>query len=295
MGKISRGAVIRVLLCISILIALAQMGLSYADVGITGMASGGVAAVDISAVPQSVADDAGKLAQELFGSGAKYRDFYNQLVAAYAEARDKDFILLFNSGGWGGTSVKDAPGWDTIIDGITSELAGEGYHAVVLDYRRTTGSWLGRWKELMEVFNHYPSKARGLAERVDFLTDHIPNVRVIVTGESNGTVVSDYAMALMRDNDRVFSIQTGIPFWHHQMVYERTLMLKDNGVTPDALSRGEVPAVVWATVKQWLQLSPPDTAHTGHYLDAPGHDYSWHYTEVVTEITRFLQENFFQQ
>lgn len=295
MGKISRGAVIRVLLCISILIALAQMGLSYADVGTTVMARGGVAAVDISAVPQSVADDAGKLAQELFGSGAKYRDFYNQLVAAYAGARDKDFILLFNSGGWGVTSVKDAPGWNSIIDGITSELAGEGYHAVVLEYRRTTGSWLGRWKEVMEVFNHYPSKARELAEGVEFLTDHIPNVRVIVTGESNGTVVSDYAMALMRDNDRVFSIQTGIPFWHRQVVFERTLMVNDNGVTPDALSRGEVPVVVCATVKQWLHLSPPDTAHTGHYLDAPGHDYSWRYTEVVNEVTRFLQENFFVQ
>ena len=55
MVKVSRGAVIRVLLCVSIIIALARMGLSYADVGITGMASGSVVGTDISAVPQSCA------------------------------------------------------------------------------------------------------------------------------------------------------------------------------------------------------------------------------------------------
>ncbi len=294
MGQINiRRIVIRVLFCVCILIALAQIGLSYGDVGRTDASGVNLSAIDLTGVPQAVIDDAAKIARELFGANrGKTVDFSDQLIRSYIEAKDKDLILLFNPGGWGITPISDAPGWLSIINGIKGELITAGYHPVVLEYRRTTSTVLGRWKEFIELLNHYPTKSRGLAERVKFLTSHIPNARVIVTGESNGTVVSDYAMALMRDNSRVYSIQTGTPFWHQQVVKERTLSLNSNGVRPDALSRGEVPTLIWSTVKQWLHLSAPsDTAHLGKYLNAPGHDYSWQYPEVYTAITNFLNTN----
>ena len=140
----------------------------------------------------------------------------------------------------------------------------------------------------------YPAKARDLAERVEFLTDHIPNLRVIIAGESTGTVISNEAMGVLQNNTQVYSIQTGTPFWHKPVSLVRTLLMNSNGRTIDTFSYGKVPAVLWATVKWWLGLTSPDDAPGKilSWLRAPGHDYSWQYPEIYSEIISFLAENF---
>lgn len=294
-----RKLIILVVLAAVMLLGFGQVALSYVDIGLTDVEDTGETALsvrDFSAVPQSVADDAVRLAQELFGDyHERYNDFVNQLLATYVEARDKDIVVLFNPGGWGWDFLDNSPGWESISVGIESELDSLGYKPLLLDFRRTKETYQGLVREFVELVSDYPSKAENLACRVEFLTAHNPDLKVIITGESNGTVISDRVMHILQDNPRVFSIQTGIPFWHRNVMRDRTLLLNNNGVTPDSFSRGDIPAMVWASLKALLGFSSPDDEDPGrifYFLRAPGHDYRWQYPSVYSQIKNFLEENF---
>jgi hypothetical protein len=254
-----------------------------------------LAAQDYSAVPQSVIDDATELGTELAGgSKDKLQKFVDQLLAIYLEARDTDIVVFFNSGGWGWNLTEETPGWASILDGIKEQLKGLGYDTLVLNYRRTGGGLPGVFKEFFEAATRYPHRAIDLAKRVEFLTDHLPQIKIIVAGESTGTVITDKTIGLLKDKPRVYSIQTGTPFWHKANPTERTLLMNSNGMGIDTFSYGNVPAMVWATVKHWLRLdsgeeNPGDILS---WLKAPGHDYSWEYPGVCSEVIRFLEKNF---
>jgi hypothetical protein len=293
-----RKLIILVVLAAVMLLGFGQVALSYVDIGLTDIEDTGETALsvpDLSAVPQSVADDAIRLAQELFGDyHERYNDFVNQLLATYVEARDKDIVVLFNPGGWGWDFLENSPGWQSISVGIESELDSLGYKPLLLDFRRTKETYQGLVREFVELVSDYPSKAENLARRVEFLTAHNPDLKVIITGESNGTVISDRVMHILQDNPRVYSIQTGIPFWHRNVMQDRTLVLNSNGVTPDSFSRGDIPAMVWASLKALLGFSSPDDEDPGrifYFLRAPGHDYRWQYPGVYSQIKNFLEEN----
>jgi len=282
-----------------LILGVAALFFSYADVGVTvGVGTGGVplSVPDLSAVPESVAEDAAELAKELFEDyQEEYEDFVNQLLAAYVEAVDKDVVVIFNSGGWGWNFIENSPGWYSISTGIESELDKLGYSSLLLNYRRTAETYRGIIDEFIEVITAYPSKAENLAHRVEFLTSHIPDLKIIVTGESNGTVISDSAMNILRDNRQVYSIQTGPPFWHQNVTLDRTLVLDSNGIAPDSFAQGDVPAVLWASLKALFGLTPPEEEDPGrilYFFRAPGHDYRWQYPDVCSQITNFLEENF---
>ncbi len=52
--------------------------------------------------------------------------------------------------------------------------------------------------------------------------------------------------------------------------------------------------MIWATVKGWLGLTSPDDnpGDILSWLKAPGHDYSWQYPGVYTEVVKFIKKNF---
>lgn len=281
-----------------ILLAVVLFAMSYSEIGVTDEVWGEALALsinDFSAVPQSVVADATELASELFGdSGEKYSNFRNQLLTAYVRAEDKDFIVVFNSGGWGWNLIEKTPGWRSILTGIDSELQDLGYESVLLNYRRTSDTLLGCIEEFVEAVADYPSKAKHLAYRMEFLTDHISGLRVIVAGESNGTVIADSTMRILRDNPNVYSIQTGTPFWHKTVKRERTLLLNNNGVTSDTFSQGNIPTIFWASLKGAFGLAPAEEnpGTVLGFLRAPGHDYRWQYPEVYSQIVNFLEQNF---
>lgn len=250
---------------------------------------------ELASIPQSVVDDATELAEQVVGDSQDgLQDFTNQLLATYMETRDRDVVVVFNSGGWGGSMIDKTPGWSSILDGIKSTLDNLGYQSTLLNYRRTSNGLRACINELIEGATRYPSKAKDLAARVEFLTDHIPNLRVIVAGESNGTVIADSTMNILRDNPQVYSIQTGTPFWHKPTSLDRTLLMNSNGKTIDTFSYGNVPAMIWATVKNCFGLlSSEDNPGTVlSWLRAPGHHYSWQYPGVCSEVINFLENNF---
>ena len=250
---------------------------------------------DLSAVPQSVLEDANELAKKIVGEGKEgYQDLVNQLLATYVEVKDKDVVVVFNSGGWGWNLVEMTPGWSSILDGLESKLDSLGYKSLVLNHKRTSEGMMACIREFFEGSIQYPSKGKELARRVEFLTTSVPNLNVIVAGESNGTVIVDSAMNILQDNPQVYSIQTGTPFWHNSIELDRTLLLNNNGLTPDTFSYGNIPVMIWVTIKDALGLSGPGDkpGKVMSFLRAPGHDYSWQYPHVHYSVEKFLEENF---
>ncbi|OGO01608.1 MAG: hypothetical protein A2Y90_00875 [Chloroflexi bacterium RBG_13_52_12] len=281
-----------------ILLATMFLTLIYSEVGMAkdiGIQEPELPVLDFSSVPQSVIDDAVRIAGELAGkSKEKIKNLVDQLVATYVEARDKDVVVFFNSGGMGWNLTKDTPGWESILNGIKTQLEKQGYNPLVLNYRRTSSGILGCIKEFFEAANRYPHKAQDLADRVKFLVDNLPDLKVIIAGESTGTVISDKTMIILEDNQSVYSIQTGTPFWHKPVILERTLLMNSNGRGIDTFSYGNIPAMIWATVRGWLGLSSPDEnpGNILSWLKAPGHDYSWQYPGVCSAVMDFLEGNF---
>jgi len=295
--KISRQR-ITVVLAVALPLLVVVLVLTASQIGvISETGSGGVplSATDLSAVPQSVIEDATKLATEQFGDGQEKCDnFVNQLLGTYLEAKNKDFVILFNSGGWGWSLVEASPGWLSIFTGIESELNSSGYTSLLLTHQRTVDTLQGRLDEIVEMITGYSSKAEDLACRVEFLITHIPDLRVIITGESNGTVICDRAMGILTDSPQVYSIQTGPPFWHDTIMLDRTLVMTYNGRTPDSFSQGEFLTLIRANLRALFGLPQPENESgvVGNFVRAPGHDYWWQYPEVYSQITNFLDKNF---
>jgi hypothetical protein len=295
--KIGKPGIVIMMVSIALL-AVMCFTLFSSEVGMArdiGIQEPSLSVSDYSSVPQSVIDDAVQVASELVGrSQEALQNLVDQLVAIYLEARNRDVIVLFNSGGWGWNLSRDTPGWASILEGIKSQLENLGYHPLVLTYRRTSQGMWGCVKEFFEAANRYPHKARDQAEQVGFLTHHIPNLKVIIAGESTGTVISDRTMGFLKDEPRVYSIQTGTPFWHKPVALDRTLLMNSNGRGIDTFSRGNIPAMVWATVKSWFGLSSPEEnpGDILNWLKAPGHDYSWQYPGVCSAVIDFIDSNF---
>jgi len=271
---------------------------SYSAVGVilrVGTEGSPLPSFDFSAVPQSVVDDANILATEVCTNAEEeYDDFVDQLLATYLEAKGKDFVMIFNPGGWGWNLLEASPQWNSIFTGIQSELNNLGYTSLLLDYRRTINTLAGRFDELISMVNLYPSKAKDLDGRVEFLTRNIPNLKVIIAGESSGAVIADTVMSILRNNAQVYSIQTGPPFWYKNNMLDRTLVLKSGGIIPDAFSQGDFLTILRANLEDLFGFSRLEDT-SGKiliYIGSPGHDYWWQYPEVCSQVTNFLEQNF---
>jgi hypothetical protein len=248
---------------------------------------------DFSVVPQSIVDNATELAAELFGRDeTKCHDFISQLLAIYLAAEDKDVVIFVNSGGWGWSSIEDFPYGHDLVAGVEAELNSLGYTTLWLDHYRTAHSLNGCLSELMLAPGLYPSKAEDLALRAEFLTNHIPDIKVILAGISNGCTVCEGAIRILKDNQQVYSVQLGPPFWNRNLVLERSLILRSNGVIPDPFSQGNLFIIIRANLEAMFGISQDNPGHILLYIGAPGHDYRWQHPEVRSQIIDFLDKNF---
>jgi len=250
---------------------------------------------DFSVVPQHIAEDATRLAASVYGDSSEAcNGFVNQLLATYLKVKDKDFVIIFNSGGWGWNILEASPQWTSIFLGIQSELADLGYTSLLLNYQRAIDTTGGYFAEFMSMISLYPSQASDLASKTEFLTRHITDIRVIIIGESTGTIIADSVMNILRDNPQVYSIQTGPPFWHKNVMLDRTLVLKSNAIIPDSFSQGDF-QVMFVSTLECLFGFPQSGDKSGKillYMGAPGHEYWWQHPGVHSQITNFLQQNF---
>jgi len=247
---------------------------------------------DLAAIPQAVVEDASRLSAEIFGTSSEYySEFLNQLLTMYSAANGKDLVMIFNPGGWGWTPIEDSPHGQSFIDGIGDKLNNTGHSFLVLNHLRTDRNWPGRFVELVEMSSSYPTKAEELATRVNFLTSNIPDIKVIIAGESNGSMICEDTINILKENPRVYSIQLGPPHFTKNPVPDRTLVLKYNGITPDSFSQGDFGTIIISSLESLLNpAGADDTANIGISISAPGHDYRWEYPEVRRQITAFLDD-----
>lgn len=247
---------------------------------------------DSSIVPQPIVNDAAEAAAELFGNDRQKQKFMNQLLAIYLEAKDKDVVIINNSGGWGWSSIEAFPHGHEFVTGINTKLNSLGYDTLWLDHYRTAKTLNGYVSEAMFASGLYPAKAEDLAARVEFLTSHISNIRIILTGESNGSTICGDAMQILKDNPQVYSIQLGPPFWNNETKSDRMLVLRSNGSVPDAFSQGDVITIIRSNLEALFGISQEFPGHILFYIGAPGHDYSWQYDGVSSKVLEFLDNNF---
>jgi len=253
-----------------------------------------------SGIPSAIVADAQKTADGLFRSEDQtLADVYAaRILAVYDAVKNDDVVILFNSGGWGEHPVKDSPGWQSILSGIQTELNISGYDSVVtFNYVRTDSNWSARLGEMQEMQQNYPVKAVYLAEQVKFLLRHCPDIMIILTGESTGTILPDETRRLIGPTNHVYAILTGPPFWHRPNSADpRVLVMKDNGIVPDSFSQGNVWVIFRENIKSLLRISSEVDEGGGgdlfNSMKAPGHVYWWQYPQVSGEITDFLEKNF---
>ena len=247
--------------------------------------------VDVSSFePQSMVDDANELAAELFGNDQKKcHDYVSQLLATYLAAKDKDIVIIFNSGGFGWTPLEETPEGQDFANSIESELAALGYSSLMLNYFRTAETLNGCLSEFMAEADLYPSRAKDLALRVEFLTDHIPGIKVILAGQSNGSSICERVMRILKDNQQVYSIQLGPPFWVDTMELDRSLVLRSNGEILDSFSHGDLITIIRANLGSIFGISEDNQGKILLYIGAPGHDYSWDdHEEIRSQIINSL-------
>jgi hypothetical protein len=249
------------------------------------------------------------VASQVVGSSkAAQEQFVSQLLGLYYRVKDHDIVIFCTPGGWGKKPLEADIQGRSWLSGIESELTRLGYNYYeVEDIRTEKGLW-GYFFELKEQLTHYPSKAKELAAKIDFLTRQVTGLKVIITGQSNGAAVAGEVISRLKGNPGVYSIQVGIPFWHRVSKTSRSLVIDNNGVEADVLTEKDIVKLIkanlvelfiinhvpaftpidWIISRAILVFWPYDV---GLGMRAPGHDYMWQYPGVGPVIEAFLVQN----
>jgi len=249
--------------------------------------------------PADMRERARQLGALFYGDSDECREFAAELTELHLACCDVDFLLVYNTGGFGGGTMADDPEWPGVLEGIREELAALGYSSLVVEHRRGSGGLMGFLDELDELGCDYCDKAPVLAAKLAFLTRYNPSLRVITTGRCFGAMISNEVMELEAGNPQVYSIQAGWPFWYTGSCGERTLLIEGNGLRPDILDSRGVLRFLWALGEANAcclpSSSPPEEGSfraLNWYLKAPGHTYTWGHPGVQSRVTAFLREQF---
>jgi len=252
----------------------------------------------------ALTEEASHLAQQLFGQKTKKRArFTNRLLDSCTRAQGKDFLLIHNPGGWGGTPLEHCLEWErSIVEGVTATIEQLGHSYLLTQYFRSGQSWWSHLRDLKEqagfFFTGQSNQARVVATELKFITGHLNKLKVIMLGISQGAAFSNAVMRELGEPSPVYSIELGLFFTHmsRRVVTERTLAVDSNGLVPDPVAHRnlKVSAKAYVTapyrwIKYWLQGKPEKFSNC---IDVPGHDYRWEYPEVQRQIVDFLKTNF---
>jgi hypothetical protein len=205
-----------------------------------------------------------------------------------------EIVIVFNSGGWGDTPIKEAADFTPIIDGIQRNLADLGYDSIVIPYTRTKESFLGRVEGIKEILGLFPKQSQKLADEIEgFIKEH-PENKIIMAGLSNGGVFVNRTMMRIPEVERnnVLAVEIGVPFWENVLKSDNILFL--NNGEKDALCTMDLKTLIGALLKapyQWFlaQVSGEELSFS-QALYLPGHYYTW--DSVVPEVKSFLEDKF---
>jgi len=248
--------------------------------------------------------EADRLAEQLYkGDTRKRASFTSRLLDICARAKDKDFLLVHNPGGFGGTPIEELLQWErSVVDGISSTIERLGYKSLLTQHLRSD---MGFWEHMRDMKDQIcfflkgkSSKVRVLVAELRFITRHLQALTVIMIGASQGAAFSNAVMRQLGEIDRVYSIELGIFFPHmpRRVITKRTLAIDSNGTMPDPMANRNLRigfqaylTAPWRWIKSRLEGKPQKFTYC---INAPGHDYNWEYPDVQGKIIDFLNLNF---
>jgi hypothetical protein len=258
----------------------------------------------------AIEQQAWQASADVVGSGKKAQEqFVTEVLDLYSEVKDSELVIFCNSGGWGNKPLSSDYQGQSWLTGMMEKLTQMGYEPCIIEDIRTGDSLIEHLFEFKEDLTDYPSKSKVLAAKIDFLTQNISNLKVIITGQSNGAAFTGEVANRLKDNPNVYSIQVGIPFWHRVHEVGHSLVIDNSGIGSDALADRDLVAIIKSNWGKLLMLNhvpaftPVDwfisraalilTSYKfGLGLLAPGHEYMWEYPGVGPVIEAFLVNNF---
>ena len=251
-------------------------------------------------VALALREEARRLGCQLFGDDSgKGTSFAERLMAIYHDARDKDFLLIHNPGGWGNAPLENCLHWErSVVAGISATLEELGYRLSFSQHFRGGLGWWEHLRDIRDYFRFFSVERGVLAAEVEFLTRHLENLKVILIGISQGAGFSNAVMQRLSELQRVYSIELGVFFIHRsrRVLTERTLAIDHNGLMTDAVIEGDLMTMVMTLpmaflrwVKYRLKGKPVKFSRC---IKLAGHDYHWEYPKVSQQIGDFLKLNF---
>ncbi len=200
-----------------------------------------------------------------------------------------DFVIIFNSGGFGTVKPEFAYDFKPIIDSLKGEVEGMNYKVSVVPYYRTKETLVGRIGYLKEMFFAFPGESEDLANRIkDFIQEN-PGDKVLLAGLSNGAAFVGETMDDLRGVGNVFAIEVGAPFWSEKNNDGNILILDNKG--RDSLSIGDKSQLMLSLLQspfKWIaSRMEGQKISFSEAMIAPGHQYAWQ--EVEEEVVSFLE------
>ena len=258
----------------------------------------------------AIEQQAWQLAREVVGASRDAQErFVTDLLALYDNAKDSELVIFCNPGGWGKEPLSSDYQGRSWLAGIEASLTEMGYKYCRIEDIRTGGGLVEYLYEFKEHLTHYPSKAKELATKINFLTQQVGGLKIMIIGQSSGAAFASQVASYLEDNPEVYSIQVGRPFWYQGLQVGQSLVIDNNGIGADAVTGRDLVALFktnWARLfimNHVPSFTPFDWLITravlifgpskyGFGLRAPGHEYMWEYPGVGPVIEAFLVENF---
>jgi len=214
-----------------------------------------------------------------------------QLKEVFNSTPQNDIIVIFNSGGWGDTPLREAQDFAPIIQGIQDTVSQWGYSSIVVPYERTEGSLLGKISGAKETFQLFRKQAEDFSRDIDDFLNKNPGKKIIIAGLCNGGIFTNRVMESVpnRIKNRVYAIEVGVPFWEETSNSDNIIIVNDK--EEDPLFRGEA-KILFSTLfkgmsKWFLAKISGESVSLAQFFYMPGHQYSW--GEVQPEVVSFLE------
>ncbi len=249
-------------------------------------------------------EEASHLAEQLFGNNIKKcASFTNKLLDICTRAQGKDFLLIHNPGGWGSTPLEHLLQWErSVVEGVSDTIERLEYKWLLTQHFRSGSGWWAHIRDVKKEARFFlkskSSKVMVMVALLQFITQHVNNLKVILIGASQGAAFGNAVMRQLGDLPQVYSIELGICYPHvsRRVVTERTLAIDSNGLMPDLMIHRNLKARFKAFITaffRWFkyQLGGKPAKFT-HLINLPGHEYSWKHPEVQQQIIDFLNINF---
>jgi len=258
----------------------------------------------MTSVELDISVEIGRMAERLIGhENGKRSEFIGRVTDTYNKAREKDFLLIHNPGGWGNTVFDLCLDWErSIVTGIAGTMDELGCSWVMVQHFRSGNSFWHHMRDIRKetrfFFRSKSHQAEILAEELGLLTKRLPNLKVLLIGASQGAAFGNAVMRELGENSRVFSIELGTFFPHmsHRIVTKRTLAIDSNGLMPDPMSHRNLKAGFKAYMLAFLRwfrhkIQGRPVKFT-NCINVPGHEYRWEYPTVRDNIRKFMKANF---